>query len=155
LTIIENSTTKASTTTTVTSSTAGGSSAFGQNVTFTATVSSVTPGAVTPTGTVQFQIDAMNTGVPVAVTDATASFSTSMLAVGTHTISALYSGDDNFLASSGSLTQTVLSAQQEIRQTSNQVNALVTTGILSSGNGNALTAKLNSATASLNAGNTS
>src|SRR5207249_10806370 len=40
----------------------------------------------------------------------TASFSTSSLAVGSHTITASYSGDSNFLGSTGTLTQTVAKA---------------------------------------------
>jgi sugar lactone lactonase YvrE len=127
-------------------------SVLNQSVTVTATV---TPagGSGTPTGTVQFQIDGANVGAAVALSGGSASFQTSTLAVGPHTITGLYSGGGSFSASTGSLSQTVLSAQGQITSISNQVNALVTGGALSSGNGSALTAKLNSATASLNAGN--
>jgi hypothetical protein len=52
------------------------------------------------------------------------------------------------------LTATTVSAQQQIASIANQVNMLVTAGTLNSGNGNALTVKLNSATASLISGNT-
>jgi hypothetical protein len=76
------------------------------------------------------------------------------LTVGTHTISALYSGDGSHLGSTGSLSETVLSAQQETSVIGNQVNNLVNAGSLSSGNGTALTAKLNNATANLNGGHT-
>jgi hypothetical protein len=59
-----------------------------------------------------------------------------------------------FLAgASSALTQSVLSAQQQITLLSNQVNNLVSSGGLGSGNGNALTVKLDYAQASLNAGN--
>jgi hypothetical protein len=76
------------------------------------------------------------------------------LAAGNHAVTAQYSGDSNFLAgASSALTQSVLSAQQQITLLSNQVNNLVSSGILSSGNGNALTVKLDHAQASLNAGN--
>src|SRR5207248_3099536 len=81
---------KASTTTAVVAS--ANPSAFGQNVSFTATIGVVAPGAGTPTGTVQFQVDSSNTGSPVAVSTAggitTASFSSSALAVGSHAITA-------------------------------------------------------------------
>jgi hypothetical protein len=76
--------------------------------------------------------------------------------VGSHTITAVYtSGDGNFNASPASIaiTQMVLSAQQQITLLTGQVNALVNAGTLNKGNGNALTAKLNNATAKLNAGN--
>jgi S-adenosylmethionine/arginine decarboxylase-like enzyme len=83
-------------------------SVSGQSVTFTATISSSPPGAGTPTGTVQFLIDGSNAGGPLIVSNAggetTASFSTATLTVGTHTVTASYSGDDNFAGSTGSLT---------------------------------------------------
>src|SRR5207244_9006304 len=89
---------KASTSTALTSST--NTSVFGQAVTFTATISVTAPGAGTPSGTVQFQIDGGNVGSPVNVRTtggvATASFSIATLAVGSHTVTARYSGDDNF-----------------------------------------------------------
>jgi hypothetical protein len=103
---------------------------------------------------VQFQIDGSNVGGPVALSGGTASFSTAALPVGTHTLTALYSGDGSFLASSGTLMQTVYSAQQQDSAIIAQVNALVSAGVLNSGNGNSLIVKLDSATASLNAGNT-
>jgi autotransporter-associated beta strand protein len=75
-------------------------SVFGQLVTFIASVSIPSPGAGTPTGVVQFQIDGNNFGNPVSVTTSggqtTASFSTAALAAGAHSISASYSGDANF-----------------------------------------------------------
>ncbi len=88
------------------SSTAVSSSAnpsdFGQSVTFTATVMS---GAGTPTGTVQFKDGAANLGAPVALNGSgVAQFSTSSLSIGTHTITAVYSGDSNFLTSTGTLS---------------------------------------------------
>ena len=93
---------KASTTTGVTSSL--NPSAFGQTVTFTATV---TPGSGSgPTGTVQFVIDGANFGSPVTLSGGTAQTSTASLTVSgsPHTISASYSGDGSFNGSSGSLS---------------------------------------------------
>jgi hypothetical protein len=100
---------KAVTITTVTSSV--NPSAFGQNVTFTATIS-VSPGAGMPTGTVQFLIDGSNAGSPVSVSagggTAVAILPTATLAVGNHAISATYSGDSGFVGSTSTvLTQTV------------------------------------------------
>jgi hypothetical protein len=83
-------------------------SVLNQSVTFTATVTPVV-GNGTPTGTVQFQIDNVNFGSPVALTTAGTATSgpTAALAVGPHTITAIYSGDGSFIGSSGSLTQNV------------------------------------------------
>jgi hypothetical protein len=85
-------------------------SVIGQNVVFTATISAG-GGSGTPSGTVQFAIDGRNFGSPVSISGSggvsTASFSTASLNVGTHTITASYSGDVSFAGSSGSLTQTV------------------------------------------------
>jgi hypothetical protein len=91
---------QAQTTTTLASSSPV--SAFGQSVTFTATVS---PPAAT--GTVQFfdGADALGT---VALAGGQASLTTAALAVGTHSITASYSGDTNDTAStSPALAQTV------------------------------------------------
>jgi hypothetical protein len=79
----------------------------GQEVTFTATVSPVVTGAGTPTGTVQFRYDGDALGEPVALVGGVATLSTSSLAAGPRAITAAYSGDADFTASSGSLTQTV------------------------------------------------
>src|SRR5215813_13359693 len=75
---------------------------FGQSVTFTATVTS---GAGTPTGTVQFKDNGANLGVPVALNPSgVAQFTTTTLTGGAHTIAADYSGDTNFLTSTGTLS---------------------------------------------------
>jgi len=104
--------TKASTSATLSAS--AHPSVFGQSVTFTVTIGVLPPGAGTPTGTVQFQIDGSNAGSPVGVSTSagvtTASFSTAMLAVGTHTVTANYSGDPNFTPSASALSQTVTKA---------------------------------------------
>src|SRR4029077_7830681 len=78
-------------------------SVFGQSVTFTATVSPVAPGAGTPTGTVTY----LDGGSPIGsgtLSGGVATFTTSALAVGNHTITANYGGDGNFNVSTGSLT---------------------------------------------------
>ena len=80
-------------------------SAVGQAVTFTATVKPATSG--TPTGTVTFNDSAtvLGTGKLKA---GKATFTTSALAVGSHSITASYGGDANFTAStSAPFTQTV------------------------------------------------
>ncbi|MDH5550008.1 MAG: Ig-like domain repeat protein, partial [Gemmatimonadota bacterium] len=76
-------------------------STFGQAVAFSATVTS--PGG-TPNGTVQFKVDAVNLGAPVALAAGVAtSPTTTTLAVGTRTITAEYSGSADFLVSTGTL----------------------------------------------------
>ena len=71
-------------------------------VTFTATVSTSLA-----TGNVVFSVDGVSAS-PVAVADGVATFSTTSLTKGTHTVVATYAGDANFLGSvSDSFTQTV------------------------------------------------
>ena len=76
----------------------------GQTVTFTATVTANAPGSGTPTGTVDFFDTTTSTDLTpggVALSSGTATFSTTSLAAGNHTIKATYSGDGNFLTSYG------------------------------------------------------
>ncbi|HEY5196578.1 MAG TPA: Ig-like domain-containing protein, partial [Solirubrobacteraceae bacterium] len=100
---------KAATTTTVTAAPASPST-FGQAVTLTATVAPVAPGAGSPTGTVTFKVDGTTVGTVPVSGSGQASISTSSLSAGSHTILATYSGDGNFLGSSGSLSYTVTCA---------------------------------------------
>ena len=96
---------QAATTTEVVSST--NPSDIGQNVVFTATVTPA-PNTAPANGTVQFKDGAVNLSAPLncAVTGntCTAQFSTSSLTTGTHTISAVYSGDTNFTGGSSVLS---------------------------------------------------
>jgi len=72
-----------------------------QSVTFTATVSPVPDG-----GTIQFEDNGNNLAEPFSVNaSGQATYATSALSVGTHTITAIYSGDTNFLSSSGTVMQ--------------------------------------------------
>ncbi len=96
-------------------------SKFGQNVTFTATVAAVLPGAGTPTGTVDFQDGGVSLAGCGAVTLAAASAtcSTNQLSVGTHNMTAVYSGDANFNAdTSSALSQVVQPANTTTSVTS-------------------------------------
>ncbi len=66
-------------------------SAYGQAVSFTATVT-----GASPTGSVQFNIDGGAFGSPVTLASGSAtSGTTSTLTAGTHTVTAVYSGDTN------------------------------------------------------------
>ncbi|HXR08190.1 MAG TPA: protease pro-enzyme activation domain-containing protein, partial [Candidatus Acidoferrum sp.] len=76
----------------------------GSNVTFTATLTAVSPGSGTPTGTVQFYADSSPLGSPVALVGGVAGISTSSLLPGAHVISAQYPGDGNFFGSTASLS---------------------------------------------------
>ena len=84
-------------------------SQFGQNVAFTVAVSAVGGNPLVPTGTVAVS----DGGTPLVTLDLTAgqaSFSTSTLSGGTHTLTAVYSGDANFNPSQAPvLTQVVYS----------------------------------------------
>jgi hypothetical protein len=94
-------TTTAYTCTTTAVSSSANPSGFGESVSFTATVT-----GSSPTGTVQFYVDGSAFGSAVTLASGSAtSGSTSTLSVGTHTVTAAYSGDGAFnLASTGTLT---------------------------------------------------
>jgi subtilase family serine protease len=78
---------------------------FGASVTFTATVT--TTGTTPPTGTVTFNDGATALGTGT-LTAQVATFATSTLAPGTHSITAVYGGDaNNAGSSSATLTQTI------------------------------------------------
>ena len=84
-------------------STSSTAPAVGQSVTFTATLS----GGSSPSGTVTFQDGATVLG-SAAIAGASATFATAALAVGTHTINAVYDGDSgNAGATSTAVTVTV------------------------------------------------
>jgi hypothetical protein len=79
--------------------------AYGQSETFTATVSAVSPGAGTPTGTVQFRLDGVLFGSPATLVSGVAtSGPATSLTPGTHTVSYVTSGDPNFAGTNGSFT---------------------------------------------------
>jgi Bacterial Ig-like domain (group 3) len=82
----------------------------GQQITFNATVSSVPPGAGTPTGQVTFMDGTTVVGQVPLNTSGVASFGISNLSEGSHTITAVYASDTNFANSSGTLVQSVQSS---------------------------------------------
>jgi hypothetical protein len=120
------------TTSTVAQTSPSGNAQFGGSLTLTATVTAVAcdpaAPACSPTGTVRFIIDGGNPGSPIplvgsAGTSSTASQSFTGLAVGSHTISCNYSGD-NYYAASTCGTQTIT------------ISAAATTALLSATNNN-------------------
>ncbi len=85
-------------------------SVLGQSIVFTATVS-----PNTATGNVQFKDGATALGSPVSLSGASASLSISALTVGSHAITAEYSGDaGNAGSSSTALTQTITPAPSTV-----------------------------------------
>jgi uncharacterized protein YhjY with autotransporter beta-barrel domain len=90
----------------------------GQSVTFTATVSAVSPGTGTPSGSVSFKDGATTLG-SVTLSGGQATFTTTTLAVGPHSITAVYAGDTNNAGSTSSaLTETVNKASTSVSLTS-------------------------------------
>jgi hypothetical protein len=105
---------KTATTTTVASS--QNPSSAGQSVTFTATVS-----GATPTGSLTFKDGSTVLGI-VALAGGVATFATSSLTTGNHSITAVYGGDGNFVAStSAALVQTVNTAADSLKLRALQV----------------------------------
>jgi hypothetical protein len=82
-------------------------SVFGQPVTFSASVSADTPGAGTATGTVEFQINGVNYESDTLSGGSASASPDAALAPGTYTVTAVYSGDTDFVASTGTTSQVV------------------------------------------------
>ncbi|HYM96421.1 MAG TPA: Ig-like domain repeat protein, partial [Candidatus Sulfotelmatobacter sp.] len=93
---------RASARTTVTSS--HNPSTYGDSVTFTATVTS---SAGTPSGTVTFKEGSTILATVTLNGSGQATYTTSALSVGSHTISATYAASTDYAASTGAITQTV------------------------------------------------
>ena len=97
--------------TTVATTASPNPSVFGQLVTFTATVSSGLAIPI-PTGTVTFKDGAITLGTATLDGNGRATFTTTALEVGSHTITAVYAGDANFNGStSAPLAQDIARAR--------------------------------------------
>jgi len=93
--------------TTVALTASSGTSGAGSAVTFTAQVASSTTGA--PTGTVSFYNGTTLLGAGALSSSGQATYSSSALAIGSYAITAAYSGDVNFTASTSlALTETIV-----------------------------------------------
>jgi hypothetical protein len=94
-------------------------SVSGQSVRFSAEVDGTPSSAPTPTGSIEFRLDGAPLGDPVAL-DVTGSAQspTTVPDDGTHTVTAVYSGDDSHIASQGEVTQRVDQGQSLVRLTS-------------------------------------
>ena len=96
----------ANTTTSVSSSL--NPSISGNSVTFTATVTATAPGSGTPAGSVDFKDGATTIGTGTLNGSGVATFVTSSLTVGSHSITAVYGGNASYNTStSGTVTQVV------------------------------------------------
>ena len=83
-------------------------SALGEAIALTATVAGEQGATATPTGTVRFRVGGADRGPPVALINGVATLAgVSDLAVGEHGIEALYGGDPDFDAGTGSMHQAV------------------------------------------------
>ena len=82
-------------------------------MTFTATIAPVSPGSGMPTGKVTFDDGSTVLGT-VTLTNGTASFTTSSLAVGTHSIKAVYAGDANFKTSTSAVLKQVVNSSSDV-----------------------------------------
>jgi Bacterial Ig-like domain (group 3)/Galactose oxidase, central domain len=117
---------QADTTTTVTLTSGSSPSLVGDSLTFQAAVAAVSPGGGTPAGNVTFYDGGTCSSPGTLLSGPTAlngsglaSFSTSSLTHGTHTILACYAGNSNYNASSNTLSQTV-----DYRATSTTVTSI-------------------------------
>ena len=115
---------KANTTTGLTSSI--NPTVFGQSTTLTATVTAVAPGVGTPSGTVDFKDGATVIAAAVPLNgSAVATFSTSSLSVGGHSITAVYSGNGNFLTSTSSAVNQVVNKANTTTGLTSSINPTV------------------------------
>jgi hypothetical protein len=103
--IVSRAVNKAATSSTLTAS--PNPSAFGQSVTFTATVAAQAGGGI-PAGTVTFIDGTATLGTAVLDNTGKAILSLSTLSVGSHSIVASYSGDNNFTTSASSAVSQIV-----------------------------------------------
>jgi len=98
--------------TTVALTSSANPAAYGQSVTFTATVTAVAPATGTPTGTVTFKDGSTVLGTGTLNSSGKTTFSTTTrLTAATHSITGVYGGDTNFTGSTSAvLSQTVSKA---------------------------------------------
>jgi len=110
---------------TVSLSSSANPSIFGANILYTIKVTGV--GSQIPTGTVIFRDGSSVLGTSAVDGSGTASLQNASLAVGSHTISASYSGDTSYSTASATLIQTVQSATTQITLTSSSNPAIYAT----------------------------
>jgi hypothetical protein len=82
--------------------------ALSQPVTFSVSLSAISPGAGTPQGTVRFRIDGEPFGPAVRLRDGAATSDPAVLALGDHDVRASFTGDDDWLAAEATMVQAVV-----------------------------------------------
>lgn len=129
---------QASTTTTLVSSANPG--LVGSAVTFTATVAPVSPGTGTPTGSITFFNGSTQLGTS-NLAEGVGSYTTTSLATGTSSITAVYAGDVNYKTStSAALSQTIEAGAAQVTVSASNFNPfafqpITLTAIVSAGSG--------------------
>jgi hypothetical protein len=98
---------------------------YGSVITVTATVTPVDPGGGIPTGTVDFYADGSYLGSGSLDSNGQATYQTSTLTVGTHSITASYDGDNNFNTSDAPALSQVVNPATSITVASSQPNPSV------------------------------
>jgi uncharacterized repeat protein (TIGR01451 family) len=129
-------------------------SPINQPVTLTAIVSAIAPGAGVPTGSISFMDGATTIGSGVIDGSGQASFTTSALGAGSHSISASYAGDGNFFGSNTPAVSELVTVPTPTNASIADLLAKVAALNLNSGQKNSLSVKLLNAQASLARGNT-
>jgi hypothetical protein len=105
--------------------TSAATAVVGQSVTFTATITSNSPGSGTPTGSVAF-LDGTTVLGTATLSAGKATFTTSDLALGGHSISVSYGGDTNYATSnSTAFTETINQAGTKTVVTSSASPAVI------------------------------
>src|SRR5262249_54981407 len=126
-TIFELSPSQVPTTTSLVSDNPSGS-IYGQTVTYTATVTP-SSGSSVPTGSVQFQIDSSNFGLPVTLVGGSASIPATLDA-GIHSVVAIYTSDSaNFTDSKSPPLSQIVSKADQIISWSNPANIIYGTAV--------------------------
>jgi titin len=104
------------------------SPAYGQSLTFRATVAAAGSAPTEPAGTIQFKVDGAPLGNAVTLADGTAtSVSTSTLRAGVHTITAIYSGNATYSTYTATTSLTIAPAPLTITK----VNLVLTKQLVS------------------------
>jgi hypothetical protein len=105
----------------ITLGSSGNPSTVGQSVTFTATVAAVLPATGTPTGTVTFMDGSTVLGAMSLNASGVAMFSNASLLIGSHSITASYSGDLDFVTNTSAVVNQVI-APNPVTVTSAAIN---------------------------------
>ena len=99
-------------------------SAPGVQVTFTATVAGSSPGLPVPTGNVVFDDSFSQIGVGTLNGSGQAAFTTSALAVGTHSVNATYSGNAGYASVSSAVLTEVVNPSSNVSTTTSVMSSI-------------------------------